>query len=285
MATKRDYYTVLGVDKKATQEEIKRAYRQQALKWHPDRNKSAEAADKFKEINEAYEILSTPDKRQAYDQFGHGAFDQAGGFSARGGPASGWGGGPFTYTYSTRGGSGEDFGGFSDPFEIFEAFFGGSSPFRRQQLTRYSIKLSFNESVDGVEKRIIHKGKEYKIKIPPGVNEGSRIRFSDFYVSIRVEPSDLFKREGDDLFIDKKISFSMACLGGEVEVPTLVKTLKLKIRPGTQPMSLFRLRGKGVPHLRSRGYGDLYVRILLDVPTHLSREQKQILQEFEQTLK
>lgn len=278
MATKRDYYDVLGVSKNATEAEIKRAYRQQALKWHPDKNKSAEASVKFKEVTEAYEILADQEKRKTYDQFGHAAFDQAAGANPFGG---GWSNQPFTYSYSTKGGqsSGFDFGGFSDPFEIFEAFFGGGSPFRQQRaLTRYGLTLSFDEAVKGTYKTIIHKGKEHKIKIPAGVYDGSRIKFSDFYVSIDVKPSDTFKREGYDLIIDKKISFALAALGGQIEVPTIDKPVKLKIRAGTQPLTFLRLRGQGVPHPRGHGRGDLYIRLVVEVPTKLNREQKNLIQ-------
>jgi DnaJ-class molecular chaperone len=289
MATKRDYYDVLGVSKSATEQEIKRAYRQQALKWHPDKNKSSEAAGKFKEVTQAYEVLSDQQKRKTYDQFGHAAFDQAAGPGRAGNPFAGFQGGPFTYTYTTRGGTGRQAGGstsgwsgFSDPFEIFEAFFGGGSPFRRQQvLTRYGITLSFDEAIKGCEKTIVHKGKEHKVKIPAGVSDGSRIRFKDFYVSIDVKPSDTFRRDGYDLIVDKEISFGLAAMGGQVEVPTTDKPIKIKIRPGTQPMSLLRLRGKGVPHPRERGKGDLYVRLVIKVPTKLSRKQKQLWQELE----
>ena len=151
MTTKRDFYEVLGVNKTASDAEIKKAYRQQALKYHPDRNKSADATEKFKEISEAYEVLSDQKKRETYDQFGHSAFDPAQGFGA-GGPFGGsqtYRQGPFTYTYTTSGAGpgggfgGFDFGGFSDPFEIFESFFGGGrSPFRQaRQLPRYGLRI------------------------------------------------------------------------------------------------------------------------------------------------
>ena len=160
MATKRDYYDILDVGKTASEAEIKKAYRKQALQWHPDRNKSAEAAEKFKEVNEAYEVLANPQKKQAYDQYGHAAFtpgSEFGGGSPFGGAAGqSYQQGPFTYSYQTSGdGAGFDFSNFSDPFEIFEQFFGGGSPFRQaQRLTRYGLSLSFMEAAQGVEKTV-----------------------------------------------------------------------------------------------------------------------------------
>jgi DnaJ-class molecular chaperone len=307
MTTTRDYYDILGVSKSASGAELKAAYRKQALQWHPDRNKSPEAEKKFKEINEAYEVLSDAEKKAAYDQFGHAAF------SAGGGPAAGWqaGGGPFagqtrtyrqgpfSYTYTTYGGGapgGSPFsatGGpasgweglgfdFSDPFEIFEQFFGGASPFTRQQsLPRYSLSLSFDEAVHGCEKEVSLDGKRRTIKIPAGVDDGSRIRFGDFYVSLDVKPDPIFKREGDDLVVILAIPLTLAILGGILEVPTIDGELKLRIRPGTQPGTMVRLRGKGVPRLRRGGRGDQYVRFQIQIPEKLTKEQKEALKNLE----
>jgi len=263
MVSKRDYYDVLGVSQGASQTEIKKAYRQLALKYHPDKSQEKDSAEKFKEVNEAYEILSDPKKRKTYDQFGHAAFDQTAGFGAGGPFSQTYRSGPFTYTYTSSGSS--PFGGFSDPFEIFEQFFGGSSPFRRaRQLPRYGLNLSFREAVGGTERKIIHQGREHQIKIPPGVDDGTRIRFKDFIVSIDVQPDEVFKRDGLDVFVDHKIPFTLAALGGTTEVPTLKNgQLKIKIRPGTQPRTLIRLRGKGIPHPQHRGRGDQYIRIRL----------------------
>jgi len=285
MATKRDFYEVLGVNKTASAAELKSAYRKLALQFHPDRNKASDAAEKFKEISEAYEVLANPEKRQTYDQFGHAAF------SAQGGPASGWDpfssqrAGPFTYTYTTGGNQGGfDFGGFSDPFEIFESFFGGGrSPFRQaRQIPRYGLTIEFMEAAKGCERTIIHQGKEYKIKIPAGADDGTRIRFNDFYVTIEVKADALFKRDGNDVFIDEPISFPQAVLGAVVPVPTLDGELKLKVQPGTQSGTLIRLRGQGIPRLQSRGRGDQYVRLIINIPSHLTRRQRQLLEEFEE---
>lgn len=286
---KRDFYDVLGVEKKASAAELKAAYRKKALEWHPDRNKSSEAEAKFKEINEAYEVLSNADKRSAYDQFGHGAFEQ-------GGPASGWGGqqggfqqGPFTYYYSSGGqqGQGFDFSDFSDPFEIFEQFFGGASPFGRQQkrVPRYGLSLSFMEAAKGVEKEVLISGKRRKLKIPAGVDEGSRINFGDFYITIDVKPDAVFKRDGSDVLVDLAIPFTLAILGGTVEVPTIDGKLSLKVRPGTQPGTMVRLRGQGIPHLRGLGRGDEYIRLIVKLPEKLTADQKKILEEYRQVEK
>jgi DnaJ-class molecular chaperone len=291
MPTKRDYYDVLGVSRNASLEEIKKAYRKLALEWHPDRNKSPQAEERFKEINEAYEVLSDPEKRAAYDQFGHAAFTPGGmgGFEGfPGGFTRTYKKGPFTYTYTTFGSSpfegfGFDFEGFSDPFEIFEQFFGGS-PFREtRQIPRYGLTLSFLEAAKGCEKEIIIDGKKRKIRIPPGVEDGTRIKFSDFYVTIDVKPDKIFRREGDDVFVNQEISLGTAILGGVIEVPTIDGPVKLRIRPGTQPGTLVRLRGRGIKHLHSYGRGDQYVRLLVKIPEKLTPRQKELIKEFEKS--
>lgn len=280
MTSKRDYYDILGVNKQATTAEIKSAYRKLAIKWHPDKNQDKQEAEKkFKEINEAYEILSNTEKKKTYDQFGHAAFDP----SMGGNPYSQAGrqSGPFTYSYSS-GGQGvnvEDlFGGsgYSDPFQVFQDFFGG----RRQAKPHYSMKIEFMDAVNGVEKTIVHQGKQHTIKVPPGADDGTRIRFNEFDISINVKTHPDFKRNNYDIYLEKEIPFTTAILGGNITVPTLDKDLKLKIRPGTQPNTSIRLSGKGIKHLRSNRHGDFYIRLIITLPTRLTRAQKQALQCF-----
>lgn len=280
MATKRDYYEILGVKKDATKADIKSAYRKAALKWHPDKNpdNKKEAEEKFKEINEAYQVLSDEQKRKTYDQFGHAAFDPSGGMG--GNPFAGGfrQGGPFTYTYSSSGNPFEN-ADFGDPFDIFEQFFGGGFA-RAQARPRYSLTIEFLEAIKGVTKEVEIEGKKHKIKVPAGANDGTRIRFSEFDVSINVKTHPRYKREGYDLFVDEKIPVTMALLGGTAEVETIDQTLKLKVRPGTQSHTMVRLRGEGVSHVQGRGRGDLYVRFIVDIPEKLNRQQKKAVEKL-----
>ncbi|MBI2421033.1 MAG: DnaJ domain-containing protein [Candidatus Levybacteria bacterium] len=290
----KDYYQILGVSKNASDAEIKKAYRKLALQYHPDRNKGDKTSEeKFKEVTKAYEVLSDPQKKQAYDQFGHAAFEgaSAGGF---GGPGQGpFGGqqsgqyGPFTYTYTTGGNTGGfDFGGFSDPFEIFEQFFGGASPFgRAQRRPVYSLQIDFIEAVKGVTKRISVEGKTQTVKIPPGVDNGSRVRFGTYDVLIEVRPHSRFKREGYDVVTEEEISFAQAALGTQIEVETVEGNVNLRIPPGTQPNTVIRLREKGIRHVRGSGRGDHYVQIKVVVPKGLSSRQKELLHEFDSAKK
>lgn len=283
----KDFYQILGVSKSASADEIKKAYRKLALQYHPDRNKSKDATEKFKEVTKAYEVLSDSQKKQAYDQFGHAAFEQGTGFGGGQGPFGGQQTGrygPFTYTYTTSGGPTEfDFGGFSDPFEIFEQFFGGGSPFgARQRRPTYSLTIDFMEAVHGVTKRVNIDGKAQTIKIPAGVDDNSRIRFGDYDVVINVSPHHKFHREDYNIVSEHEISFSQAALGDVINAETVEGLVKLRIPSGTQPNTVFRLRGKGIPHLRSSGHGDHYVRIKIVIPKNLTRHQRELLEEFEE---
>jgi DnaJ-class molecular chaperone len=295
MATQSDYYDILGVSKTASADEIKKAYRKQALGWHPDRHKDdkEEAEKKFKEINEAYQILSDPQKRSAYDQYGHDAFSPggmpgAGGFP--GGPSTRTGQyGPFTYTYTTYGGGGGEnpYAGFDfgDPFDIFEQFFGGGSPFgaqQRRQVPRYSITIEFMEAIKGVTKEVSLEGKKRKIKIPAGVDEGSRINFQDFILSINIRPHPVFERDGEDIYVRVNVPYSLAVLGGMIEVPTVDGEIKIRIRPGTQSGTMIRLRGQGAPRLHGGGRGDEYVRLNVLVPEKLSGGQRRVIEEMKE---
>lgn len=287
---KRDLYEVLGINKNSSNEEIKKAYRKQALEWHPDRNKSPQASEKFKEITQAYEILSNSDKKSAYDRFGHNAFEQ-GGFSGNGpfgGGQSSYQQGPFSYTYTDFGGqdfreSNEGFGGFSDPFEIFEQFFGGG--FRQSHKPNreiYQLMINLMEAAKGGEKDIEVKGKKIKIKIPVGIDSGTRVRFGDFDIVFEVRPDKKFTRDGDDLYLNKQISYAQAVLGAIIEVETLDDPVKLKVLAGAQPGTLVRLRGKGIPNINTHRPGNLYIRLQIAIPTKLTKEQKELLKKFEE---
>ncbi|MDO8611156.1 MAG: DnaJ C-terminal domain-containing protein [bacterium] len=288
-----DYYDLLGLTKSATDAEIKASYRKQALKWHPDRNKSPEAAAKFKEINKAYEVLADSKKREVYDQYGESAFER-GGSGNHGQGQSYSQGGPFNYTYSNMGGQGNpfegvDFGGFSDPFEIFEQFFGFQSPFSggsrsRQRRQVYEIEITFDEAVHGVKKETVMKGDQKTIKIPAGVDNGTTIRFSDFDLQVKVKPHEFFKRDGQDIYYDKNISFPFATLGGVVEVPTIDGAVKLKVRPGTQSGTAVRLKEQGIPHPNSSHKGDEYVVFKIKTPEHVSSKSRKLLEELQKEL-
>ncbi|MEK7521497.1 MAG: DnaJ C-terminal domain-containing protein [Patescibacteria group bacterium] len=282
---KRDYYEILGVSKSTSDKAIKSAYRKLALEWHPDRNKTQEAEKKFKEINEAYEVLRDPKKKQTYDEFGHSAFSQ--GSPGGGNPFDGFGqGGPFRYTYTYGGQQGENpFGdfGFSDPFEVFEQFFGFTSPFGRQQRQpQASLQISFLEAYKGVEKEVQIDGRRKKIKIPRGVEDGQRIRFPEFLLNISVRPDKNFQRSGDDLFADVEVDFFKALAGGELDVPTPEGKLKIRIKPGTQPGTVLRLSGKGMPNVHGGRAGDLYARLQIDLPkwSELNEKQKRSLEDL-----
>lgn len=280
MNEKSDYYDILGVGRNASAEEIKKAYRRLALEWHPDRHKDDKevAEKKFKEINEAYQVLSDPEKRAAYDQFGHSAFSPGGaGFSGSPFSQSGrWG--PFTYTYTTSGGSPFEGFDFGDPFDIFEQFFGGSPFARTRRVPRYSITLDFMEAVEGCEKEIVVEGKKRRVKIPAGIDERSRINFGDFMLSVNIRPHPIFERDGADVYVRVNIPYSLAVLGGEVEVPTLDGSVKVRVREGTKAGTLMRLRGRGVKRLRGAGRGDFYVKFDILVPDKIKGNQKAAVQ-------
>lgn len=282
-----DYYDTLGVSKTASEQEIKTAYRRAALKWHPDRNKTNEATGKFKEVTKAYEVLSDSKKREMYDQYGESAFNRGGpgntgaGYSDQSNPFGGFGG------FSSQGFENVDFGGFSDPFEIFEQFFGFQSPFggrgrgRRQQRDLYETTLTFEEAVHGVKKTMIVKGEEKSFSIPAGVDNGMTIRFSDFDLQVKVKPHPYFTRKEQNIYFEKDISFSLAVLGGVVEIPTIYGTIKLKIRPGTQSGTTVKLHDQGVPYPQSTRKGDQYVVYKINTPQRVSGRAKELLKELE----
>lgn len=358
---KEDYYELLGVTKTASTDEIKKAYRKMAMKYHPDRNPgNKEAEENFKKVSEAYEILNDEQKRAAYDRFGHAAFQ---------GGASG--GGP-------RGGA----GGFHDPFDIFREVFGsagggifdeffgggagggggGPAGAHRGSDLRYDLEVSLEDAANGVEKEVsfrkpvtcgecrgtgaaagskatrcstcggsgqvttsrgfftfrqtcptcsgagtridrpckncggqgrVNATTKIKIRVPAGVDTGSKLRSAgngeagvnggeagDLYVVIHIADHDVFERQGDDLFVEIPIKFTLASLGGTIQVPTLSGKATLRIQPGTQSGTTFRLRGKGMPNLRGGYSGDQLIRVHVEVPTALNGEQRKKLEEF-----
>lgn len=285
-----DYYSILGVSKGASDAEIKSAYRKKALEWHPDRNKSPEAADTFKKINKAYETLSDPKKKQMYDQIGHDAYERGGaGFGGSGNPGGGYSyqQGPFQYSYST-GGFNVDFGD-TDPFDIFEQFFGFQSPFggraqggKRRQL--YEMRITFDEAVHGVERETVIAGEKKSIKIPAGVDNGMRIRFQEFDVLVNVQSHKFFKREGQDVYLEKDISLSQAILGATIEVPTVHGSVKVKVRSGTQPDTVMRLREQGVPYPNTTRKGDQYIIFKVAIPKKITNKGKKLLADLEKEI-
>jgi curved DNA-binding protein len=290
-----DYYKALGVDKKATPEEIKKAFRKLAVKYHPDRNPNDKAAeDKFKEINEAYAVLSDPKKKEEYDTFG------SSGFHKQYSQEDIFRGFDFGNVYKDMGaGGGED---------IFSRLFGGGfgrgagrggfqgGPQRGGDL-EMEVEIGFRDAAQGAEKQIAFRRsgqrEELKIKIPAGVDNGSRIRITgkggqgegggpdgDLFLIMRVLPDQLFTRDGGDLFVDRTIPFSAACLGTSLDVPTLENDKRIKVPAGIQPGTKIRLKGCGVKPLGSNAKGDLYVRISVHVPETLNAGQQELVEEL-----
>ncbi len=347
--SKRDYYEVLGISRDTSERDIKKAYKRLAMKLHPDRNQgNEESAEKFKEVKEAYEILTDGQKRAAYDQHGHAAFEQG----------------------SMGGGGGQ--GDFGDIFgDVFGDIFGGGRRGGGQQRAqrgsdlRYNMELNLEEAVRGCEKAIEvptlvgcdichgsgakkgtsaqtcgtchgqgqvqmrqgffavqqacptchgrgkiikepcgschgqgrkNKTKTLNVKIPSGVDTGDRIRLSgegeagefgapsgDLYVQVHVRDHKIFERDGNNLYCEVPVSFTMSALGGEVEVPTLDGRVSLKVPAETQTGRMFRMRGKGVKSVRGGGVGDLICKLVVETPVKLSSRQKDLLKEFEDT--
>ncbi len=351
MAVKRDYYEVLGLPRDASPEDIKKAFRKLAFQYHPDRNKDDGASEKFKEVNEAYEVLSDTDKRATYDRFGHGG-------------AEGLFGG--------RGFEGFDFGGFGD---IFEAFFGGTGTATRQAPRRgndlrYTVSLTFEEAALGCEKEIDinrtelcatchgtrskpgsqpvrcnacdgtgqirrvqrslfgqfintsvcpqcrgegkiitdpcpdcrgsgfqkHK-RDILVKVPAGIDDGNGIRLTgegdagfrsgsagNLYVVVSVKKHRFFTREGDNVVYDLPVNFTQAALGAELDVPTLHGETRMKIPAGSQTGRVFKLKDKGIPHLRGMGRGDQLVVLRVVTPESLTKEQRKLFEDLAKSL-
>ena len=312
-----DYYQVLGVEKKATADEIKKAYRKLALKWHPDKNPNKGAEEKFKKISEAYAVLSDTEKRQQYDQFGsadqyrqqHTQEDIFRNFDLdeilRGFGFSGArGGGGRTTFRTTRRGGGSVRDDYEDPFA---GLFGGGGGGGRQQYeempqkgqdAEYNLSISLEESVFGADKKISfqleNRFEDINVKIPAGISSGKKLRLpgkglsgyngapsGDLYLNINVLPHPIYARDGNDLYIEKTIKFTQAAMGSSIDVSTLDGTVKrLKISPGTQNNTKIRMKGYGVPGLKGAAKGDLYVKINVDVPRKLSDRQAKLIKQL-----
>lgn len=299
----KDYYHVLGVGKKASQEEIKKAYRKLAVKYHPDKNQGVKSAEeKFKEISEAYQVLSDPEKRKQYDKLGANWKQyQHSGFNP-GNPPPGRGRGR-TYSYETNGDSSDyfDASGFSD---FFESFFGRG---RNQQRGGFEnvdfefppgdltgeISVSLEEAYHGTERIIDLGGEKIKIKIKPGAYDGLTLRArgkgqksasgkaGDLHLNIKVQPNSMYERKGDDLYMEAPVDLFTALLGGKQEVTSISGKINIIIKEGTQNGKVVRLKGKGMPvYGKSGQHGDLYVKLLVKLPEHLSPSQKELIQKL-----
>ncbi|RMG16544.1 MAG: J domain-containing protein [Bacteroidetes bacterium] len=314
----KDYYKILGVEKTASQDEIKKAYRKLAVKYHPDKNEGDKAAEeKFKEISEAYEVLSDPEKRKQYDQLGANwkQYQQAG-FNRGGGR-----GGDGTYYYEFQGDPSEFFGGGESGFsDFFEAFFGAGRRQRRRSGAGRgagrgygfedfayeqppadlsgTVNISLYEAYHGTERIIEVEGKKIRIKIKPGAYTGLKLKVKgkgqkgasgkagDLYLTIQVAPDPKYQLKGNDLYTTLHVDLFKALLGGKVSMDTLSGKVNLTLKPGTQNGQQLRLKGKGMPVYGKTGkYGDLYVTIQVDIPKHLTEEQKKLVKQLEESFR
>lgn len=361
-ARKDDYYELLGVAKGVSDEDLKKAYRKKAVQFHPDKNPgNKEAEEMFKKISEAYEVLKDPQKRAAYDQFGHAAFQQGGAAGPRGGGGAGGFHDPFDIFREVFGQGGGGGGGIFD--EFFGGGGGGGGSGRGSDL-RYDIEITLEEAAHGVEKEIsfrrlgscshcsgsgaepgskrttcptcrgagqvttsrgffhvrqvcptchgsgarfervcakcdgegrLQETAKINVRIPAGVDTGSKLRSAgngeagvmggqagDLYIVVHVKEHEVFERQGDDLFTEIPIKFTLATLGGTIQVPTLQGKATLKIPAATQSGTTFRLKGRGMPHLRGGAHGDQLIRVHVEVPSSLTSEQRRKLEEFAQ---
>ena len=288
----KDYYKILGVPRNASAEEIRKAYRKLAMQYHPDRNPDdKQAEERFKEINEAYQVLNDAQKRAHYDRLGsaYSSWQQRG---APGGFDWGqWTGAP--------GGVHVEYGDLNDMFggeglfsEFFRTIFGGGvgrarPSSRSAPAYQQDVDISLEDAYNGTALQIQVDGKRKQVKIPPGVRTGSKVRMagagpkgSDLYLVVRVKEHARFKRKGNDLHTTAKVSAYTAMLGGEVEIQTMTGKVKLTIPPGTQPEQVFRLADRGMPHLKSPATkGDMFVKLKVEIPRYLSSKQRELLEE------
>jgi curved DNA-binding protein len=299
----KDYYSVLGVDKKASQEEIRKAYRKLAVKYHPDKNQGNKAAeDKFKEISEANEVLSDPEKRKQYDQLGanwkqyqHAGFDPSN-HANRGGQR---------YTYRTGGDDPDFFGsGFSDFFQSFfgggrSSYGGGGVDFENPENDLAGeVPVSLEEAYHGTERIINANGQRIKVKIKPGVYDGLKLKVKgkgqkgsfgkagDLYLTIRLLTTPGYERRGNDLHMEAPLDMFKALLGGKQEISTLSGKINITIPEGTQNGKVVRLKGKGMPaYGKSDEHGDLYVKLMVQLPQRLTEEQKELFGKLQATFK
>ena len=299
--SKRDYYEILGVSKSASDDEIKKAYRKLAVKYHPDKNPGDKAAEeKFKEISEANEVLSDKQKRARYDQFGHAGVGGAGGDPFAGGNPFGAGGNPFGGNYNFNGQSFNfDFGGGGLDDILGSIFgFGGSRRPARGADYRSSLTISFEDAIFGTTKTITVDGKSIKLKIPQGIDDGMSIRLAghggaapeggekgDLYVQIRVKPHKHLTREGAIILSEEKISMVDAALGCEIDVETVDGKITMKVPAGTQSGTPFKLSGHGVPFRADGDRGPHIVTVIVETPKNLTKKQKELLAEFKSSKK
>ena len=288
----RDYYEILGVDRRATPEEIKKAYRKLAVQYHPDKNPGDKGAEeKFKEASNAYSVLSDPEKRRVYDTRGHAGVNNMGfeGYTTMDDIFANLN---LDDIFGRGGFSG--FGGFGDAFGDAFGQRRTTAPTRGRDI-RMNISIPFADAVLGSKKEVTVRGKRITLTIPPSIENGKTLRIrgqgeslgigtsGDLLVTVSVQPHPTLTRDGLDLLTDVKISMTTAALGGSVRVKTLTDDVDLKIAPGAQPGQQLRLRGRGGTDASGRK-GDLRVRLIVEIPKSLSRKQRNLLKELEKTL-